>query len=128
MSELSEQDEVIEQIAQVVMSGRCALACANDHEMLSLLLGDLAMSLIEYGGELARLDALHAHEPAAMLESLVIALGVSRDDLVQSLRIRGETGNPLLLLVDNAECLSAASLRNLGKLLNGTHGGLGVVL
>ena len=126
--QIDAREEMLEQAGQLVMSGRAAALVASDHEALSALLGDLAMSLIEFGGEIVRLDAMVTHERTAVSGALADVLQVPESELGAVLQLRGDTSNPLLLLVDNAECLSVNALRRLGELLTLTGGGLGVAL
>ena len=126
--QIDAREEMLEQAGQVVMSGRAAALVASDHEALSALLGQLAMGLIEFGGEIVRLDAMVSHERADVSRALADSLQVPESELGAVLQLRGDTSNPLLLLVDNAECLSTGALRKLGELLSLTGGGLGLAL
>ena len=122
------REEMLEQAGQLVMSGRAVALVASDHEALSAILGELAMSLIEFGGEITRLDAMVSHERSDISRALADTLRVPESELVDVLRLRGDTSNPLLLLVDNAECLSTGAMRRLAELMALTGGGLGLAM
>ena len=122
------QPELVEQSAQVVQNGRLALLVGRDPEPLSALLGDIAIAMMEFGADVIRIDALTANGPADIVSALCEYLGVSGQDLMTGLRIRGETGNAVCLVIDNGECLEGKALDVLRNLLEGTSGGVGVLL
>lgn len=127
-SQAQAAEEMLEQAAQLVMSGRQVALVASDHEVLSALLGELAMGLIEFGAEIVRIDALATHAPDAVLAALADAMQVPVSELAGVLRLRADTSNPLLVLVDNAECLSLQALSQLTRLNAVAAGGVGLAL
>ena len=122
------QEEIVENVSRVVQSGRLALLTSEEPGLLSSTLGDIAVSMMDFGADVIRVDALEANTPADIISTLCSYLGVSGQDLMSGLRIRGETGNPVCMVVDNSECLEGKSLDVLRKLVEGTSCGIGVLL
>lgn len=122
------QEEIVENVSRIVQSGRLALLTSEEPGLLSSTLGDIAVSMMDFGADVIRMDALDANTPADIISTLCSYLGVSGQDLMSGLRIRGETGNPVCMVVDNSECLEGKSLDVLRKLVEGTSCGIGVLL
>lgn len=122
------REEIIEQTAQVVQSGRLALLTSSEPDSLSMLLGDIAVSMMDFGADVIRIDALEHNTATHLVAALCDYLGVPGKDLLPGLRIRGETGNPVCLVIDNSECLEGKSLDALHKLIEGTACGVGILL
>lgn len=122
------REEIIEQAAQVVQSGRLALLTSSEPDSLSMLLGDVAVSMMDFGADVIRIDALEHNTATHLVAALCDYLGVPGKDLLPGLRIRGETGNPVCLVIDNSECLEGKSLDALHKLIEGTACGVGILL
>lgn len=122
------REEIIEQTAQVVQSGRLALLTSVEPDSLSMLLGDIAVSMMDFGADVIRIDALEHNTATHLVAALCDYLGVPGKDLIGGLRIRGETGNPVCLVIDNSECLEGKSLDALHKLIEGTACGIGILL
>lgn len=122
------REEIIEQAAQVVQSGRLALLTSSEPDSLSMLLGDIAVSMMDFGADVIRIDALEHNTATHLVAALCDYLGVPGKDLLAGLRIRGETGNPVCLVIDNSECLEGKSLDALHKLIEGTACGVGILL
>lgn len=122
------RDEIIEQSAQVVQGGRLAVLTSADPEQLSMLLGDIAVSMMDAGADVIRVDAFDKGAGSRVIRALCDYLGVEPGELLAGLRIRGETGNPVCLVVDNADCLEDKALDVLQRLLEGTACGVGVLL
>ena len=122
------REEIIEQTAQVVQSGRLALLTSSEPDSLSMLLGDIAVSMMDFGADVIRIDALEHNTATHLVAALCDYLGVPGKDLINGLRIRGETGNPVCLVIDNSECLEGKSLDALHKLIEGTACGVGILL
>jgi DamX protein len=121
-------EEVVEQSAQVVQSGRLALLTSVDPSLLSSLLGDISVWLMESGDDVMRIDGLESHTAADIISALCRYLEVSGQDLMTGLRMRGEAGNPVCVVIDNVECLEGKALQVLRSLLEGTSGGVGLLL
>lgn len=121
-------EEVVEQSAQVVQSGRLALLTSVDPSLLSSLLGDISVWLMESGDDVMRIDGLESHSAADIISALCRYLEVSGQDLMAGLRMRGEAGNPVCMVIDNVECLESKALQVLRSLLEGTSGGVGLLL
>ncbi len=128
MSDALTREEIIEQSAQVVQSGRLALLTSEFPDNLSSLLGDIAVSMMEFGADVIRVDALASPSAADMISALCDYLGVAGQDLIAGLRIRGETGNPVCLVIDNGECLDGKALDVLKRFLEATSCGVGILV
>lgn len=121
-------EEVVEQSAQVVQGGRLALLTSVDPSLLSSLLGDIAVWLMESGDDVMRIDALESHSAADIISDLCRYLEIGGQDLMTGLRMRGEAGNPVCVVIDNVECLEGKALQVLRSVLEGTSGGVGLLL
>lgn len=121
-------EEVVEQSAQVVQSGRLSLLTSVDPSLLSSLLGDMSVWLMESGDDVMRIDALESHSAADIVSTLCRYLEVSGDDLMTALRMRGESGTPVCVVIDNVECLEGKALQVLKSLTEGTSAGVGLLL
>ena len=128
MSNALDRDEIIEQAAQVVQNGRLAVLTSEEPESLSSLLGDIAVSIMEFGADVIRVDAYASPAAIDVVAAVCRYLEVSSKELIAGLRIRGETGNPVCLVIDNGECLEGKAFDVLRKLLEGTSGGVGMLL
>lgn len=121
-------EEVVEQSAQVVQGGRLALLTSVDPALLSSLLGDISVWLMESGDDVMRIDALESHSAADIISDLCRYLEIGAQDVMTGLRMRGEAGNPVCVVIDNVECLEGKALQVLRRMLEGTSGGVGLLL
>lgn len=115
----------VEELVATALRG-CLGLLAGPEEEVSAVLSDVAVDLVD-STEVARLDAMQGHTAAAVVRALVVPLGIEPDDLISALQARAETV-PLVLVVDNGECLGSKALAALRALLQKSHGGLGVVI
>jgi len=120
-------EELIDQLTSEAMAGRMVLLVGDDAETVSRRLGSVVEQLIDFGIELVRVDALHSHSAADVLADLADMMGIELDQIPLALKIRGQTGNPVLLVMDNAECLGADARAALADLGRSSENGLGVV-
>lgn len=127
MDDMLSTEELIDQLTSEAMAGRMVLLVGEDPEAVSERLGMAVERLIDFGVELTRFDALQFHSGETLLAELADVLGVDVEHVSVGLRVRGQTNNPLLLVVDNTECLSADAREVLRKLAQDTSGGLGVI-
>ena len=114
-----------EQVQATVLRGQLGLVVGED-EAVSAWLGELAVMLSD-DTEVVRLDASQAHSASGLVQALVRALDIAPDDLLAALRERAQT-LPLVLVVDNGECLGSRALDALRNLLAKGGGGLGVLM
>lgn len=114
-----------EQLVGTALRGRLALVTGHD-EAVSALLGELAVELAD-STEVARLDASVSHKPASLVRALITPLNVEPDELLSALHQRADTV-PLVLVIDNGECLGSEALHALRALVSKSKGGLGVIL
>lgn len=114
-----------EQLQATVLRGQLALITGED-EAVSQWLGELAVRLSD-DTEVVRLDASQAHTASGLVQALVRALDIAPDDLLSTLKERAQT-LPLVLVVDNGECLGSRALDALRNLLAKGGGGLGVLM
>lgn len=98
-----------------------------DPEAVSERLGLSVEKLIDFGVELLRFDALQFHTADSLMAELADVLGIDSEHVMVGLKVRGQTGNPLLMVVDNAECLAADARALLRRLATQTESGLGVI-
>lgn len=120
-------EELIDQLTSEAMAGRMVLLVGDDAETVSRRLGSVVEQLIDFGVELVRVDALHSHSAADVLADLADMMGIELDQIPLALKIRGQTGNPVLLVMDNAECLGADARAALADLGRSSENGLGIV-
>ncbi|PKM23168.1 MAG: hypothetical protein CVV10_00570 [Gammaproteobacteria bacterium HGW-Gammaproteobacteria-14] len=120
-------EELIDQLTSEAMAGRMVLLVGDDAETVSRRLGSVVEQLIDFGVELVRVDALHSHSAADVLADLADMMGIELEQIPLALKIRGQTGNPILLVMDNAECLGADARAALADLGRSSENGLGVV-
>lgn len=120
-------DELVEQLSGEALSGKMVLLVGDEPQAVSERLGLVTESLIDFGVELVRFDALQLHDADTLRADLCTALDVEPEHLLVGLRIRGQTGNPLLLVVDNSECLAADARRLIAEIARHAEAGLGVV-
>lgn len=114
-----------EQLQAAVLRGQLGLVTGED-ESVSAWLGELAVNLSD-DTEVVRIDASQGYSAPGLVQDLVNALDVAPDDLLASLQNRATT-LPLVLVVDNGECLGSRALDALRNLLAKGGGGLGVLM
>lgn len=114
-----------ERLQAAVLRGQLALVMGED-EAVSAWLGQLAVTLSD-DTEVVRLDASEGYSAAGLVQDLVNALDVAPDHLLARLQTRA-SGLPLVLIVDNGECLGSGALHALRDLLARGGGGLGVLV
>lgn len=114
-----------ERLQAAVLRGQLALVTGDD-EAVSAWLGQLAVTLSD-DTEVVRLDASEGYSAAGLVQDLVNALDVAPDHLLARLETRA-SGLPLVLIVDNGECLGSRVLHALRDLLSRGGGGLGVLV
>ncbi|MEE4252076.1 MAG: SPOR domain-containing protein [Alcanivoracaceae bacterium] len=127
MDDLLTTDELVDQLTSEAMAGRMVLLVGADPEAVSERLGLSVERLIDFGVELLRFDALQFHTADSLLAELADVLGIDSEHVMVGLKVRGQTGNPLLMVVDNAECLAADARALLRQLATQTEFGLGVI-
>lgn len=127
MEDLLTTDELVDQLTSESMAGRMVLLVGADPEAVSERLGLSVEKLIDFGVELLRFDALQFHTADSLLAELADVLGIDSEHVMVGLKVRGQTGNPLLMVVDNAECLAADARALLRALATQTESGLGVI-
>ncbi|MCC1495756.1 SPOR domain-containing protein [Alcanivorax sp. 1008] len=127
MDDLLTTDELVDQLTSESMAGRMVLLVGADPEAVSERLGLSVEKLIDFGVELLRFDALQFHTADSLLAELADVLGIDSEHVMVGLKVRGQTGNPLLMVVDNAECLAADARALLRALATQTESGLGVI-
>lgn len=127
MDDLLTTDELVDQLTSEAMAGRMVLLVGADPEAVSERLGLSVEKLIDFGVELLRFDALQFHSADSLLAELADVLGIDAEHVMVGLKVRGQTGNPLLMVVDNAECLAADARALLRSLATQTESGLGVI-
>lgn len=120
-------DELVEQLTGEALAGKMVLLLGDDPDAIFDRLRLVTEALIDFGVELVRFDALQLHDVESLRGDLCAALGVEAEHLLVGLRIRGQTGNPLLLVVDNSECLAADARRLIARIASEAQGSLGVV-
>lgn len=127
MDDLLSTDELVEQLTSEALAGRMVLLVGEDPEAVSERLGLSVETLVDFGVELLRFDALQLHDAETLLAQLADLLGIDNEHVMVGLKVRGQTDNPLLLVVDNAECLAADARDLLRRLATETESGLGVI-
>ena len=127
MDDLLTTDELVDQLTSEAMAGRMVLLVGADPEAVSERLGLSVEKLIDFGVELLRFDALQFHTADSLMAELADVLGIDSEHVMVGLKVRGQTGNPLLMVVDNAECLAADARALLRRLATQTESGLGVI-
>lgn len=127
MDDLLSTDELVEQLTSESLAGRMVLLVGEDPEAVSERLGLSVEALVDFGVELLRFDALQFHSAETLLAQLADLLGIDNEHVMVGLKVRGQTDNPLLLVVDNAECLAADARNLLRRLATETESGLGVI-
>lgn len=127
MDDLLTTDELVDQLTSEAMAGRMVLLVGADPEAVSERLGLSVEKLIDFGVELLRFDALQFHSADSLLAELADVLGIDVEHVMVGLKVRGQTGNPFLMVVDNAECLAADARALLRSLATQTESGLGVI-
>jgi DamX protein len=127
VDDLLSTDELVDQLTSEAMAGRMVLLVGADPEAVSERLGFSVEKLIDFGVELLRFDALQFHTADSLLADLADVLGIDNQHVMVGLKVRGQTGNPLLMVVDNAECLAADARALLRRLATETESGLGVI-
>ncbi len=114
-----------EQLQAAVLRGQLGLVTGEDEDV-SVWLGELAVHLSD-DTEVIRIDASQGYSAPGLVQDLVNALDVAPDDLLASLQNRAAT-LPVVLVVDNGECLGSRALDALRNLLAKGGGGLGVLM
>lgn len=120
-----DRELLLEQLHAAVLRGQLALITGED-ETVSQWLGELAVNLSD-DTEVVRLDASQAHTASGLVQAVIRALDVAADDLLPTLKERAQS-LPLVLVVDNGECLGSRALDALRNLLAKGGGGLGVLM
>lgn len=120
-----EHELAVEELAGTALQGRVALLTGTEEEVAPLL-ADAAVQLAD-STEVARMDAMSGHTASALVQALVVPLGIEPDQIVAELRQRGKT-LPLALVVENGECLGSKALAALRALMAKSDGGLGLVI
>lgn len=115
----------VDGLVGTALRGAVAVLTGSE-ESVSPILADVAVALVD-STEVARLDAMKSHTAAAIIRALVVPLGTEPDHLIQALRARADT-LPLVLVVENAECLGNKALAALRALMEKSRGGLGLVI
>ena len=127
MDDLLSTEELVDQLTSEAMSGRMVLLVGADPEAVSERLGLAVEKLIDFGSELLRFDALQFHTADTLLADLADCLGIEAEHVLVGLKVRGQTDNPLLMVLDNAECLAADARALLRQLATEAESGLGVI-
>lgn len=127
MDDLLSTEELVDQLTSEAMAGRMVLLVGADPEAVSERLGLAVEMLIDFGCELLRFDALQFHTADSLLADLADALGIDDEHILVGLKVRGQTDNPLLVVLDNAECLAADARALLRQLATEVESGLGVI-
>jgi DamX protein len=127
LDDLLSTEELVDQLTSEAMAGRMVLLIGADPEAVSERLGFAVERLIDFGTELLRFDALQFHSADSMMAELADVLGIDAGHVMVGLKVRGQTGNPLLMVIDNAECLAADARALLRQLATETESGLGVI-
>ena len=127
MDDLLTTDELVDQLTSEAMAGRMVLLVGADPEAVSERLGLSVEKLIDFGVELLRFDALQFHTADSLMAELADVLGIDSEHVMVGLKVRGQTDNPLLMVLDNAECLAADARALLRRLATQTESGLGVI-
>ena len=127
MDDLLSTEELVDQLTSEAMAGRMVLLVGADPEAVSERLGLAVEKLIDFGSELLRFDALQFHTADTLLADLADALGIDGEHILVGLKVRGQTDNPLLMVLDNAECLAADARALLRQLAVEAESGLGVI-
>ncbi len=127
MDDLLSTEELVDQLTSEAMAGRMVLLVGADPEAVSERLGLAVEKLIDFGSELLRFDALQFHTADTLLADLADALGIDGEHILVGLKVRGQTDNPLLMVLDNAECLAADARALLRQLAAEAESGLGVI-
>ena len=127
MDDLLSTEELVDQLTSEAMAGRMVLLVGADPEAVSERLGLAVERLIDFGSELLRFDALQFHTADTLLADLADALGIDNEHVLVGLKVRGQTDNPLLMVLDNAECLAADARALLRQLATDAESGLGVI-
>lgn len=127
MDDLLSTEELVDQLTSEAMAGRMVLLVGADPEAVSERLGLAVEKLIDFGSELLRFDALQFHTADTLLADLADSLGIDDEHVLVGLKVRGQTDNPLLMVLDNAECLAADARALLRQLAAEAESGLGVI-
>ncbi|HEY9034740.1 MAG TPA: hypothetical protein VIN71_12430, partial [Pseudomonadales bacterium] len=127
MDDLLSTEELVDQLTSEAMAGRMVLLVGADPEAVSERLGLAVEKLIDFGSELLRFDALQFHTADSLLADLADALGIDLEHVLVGLKVRGQTDNPLLVVLDNAECLAADARALLRQLATEAESGLGII-
>jgi DamX protein len=127
LDDLLSTEELVDQLTSEAMAGRMVLLVGADPEAVSERLGLAVEKLIDFGSELLRFDALQFHTADTLLADLADSLGIDQEHVLVGLKVRGQTDNPLLMVLDNAECLAADARALLRQLATEAESGLGVI-
>jgi DamX protein len=127
LDDLLTTEELVDQLTSEAMSGKMVLLVGAEPEAVSERLGMAVERLIDFGVELLRFDALQFHSADTLMADLADVLSIDNEHVMVGLKVRGQTGNPLLMVVDNAECLAADARATLKQLARETDAGIGVI-